>query len=84
MCVRLRVLCVDVCACGGETQGNNELNNKTIFERVFVFNVCVLREKERERIPGGPRAISTEPNVGLDPMNGENMPRAEIESWALN
>ena len=67
MCVRLRVSCVDVCACGGETQGNNELNNKTIFECVF-FNVFVLREKEREReSQAGPVLSAQSPTWGSIP-----------------
>ena len=29
------------------------------------------RERKRERIPSRPCAVSTEPDVGLDPMNLE-------------
>ena len=42
-------------------------------------------QRERtERIPSRLHAVSTEPNVRLDPMNREIMTSANIESQTLN
>ena len=38
----------------------------------------------RQRIPSRLHAVSTEPNVGLDPTNHEVMTGAETESQRLN
>ena len=37
-------------------------------------------ERERQRIPSRLRAVSTEPDVGLELTNGEIMTRAETKS----
>ena len=37
------------------------------------------RKRGRERIPSGILAVSAEPDVGLGPMNRENVTRAEIK-----
>ena len=37
------------------------------------------RERGRERIPSRLQAVSTEPDVGLEPTNCEIMTRAEIK-----
>ena len=42
------------------------------------------RETEREKIPSSLRAVSTEPDVGLEVMNHEIMTQAKIQSPMLN
>ena len=41
-------------------------------------------QRQRERIPRRLRAISSEPDAGLDPMNREIMTWAEIKSRTLS
>ena len=58
----------------------------------FVFLFVFLREREieskqgrdRDRIPSRLRAVSTGPDVGLEPMNHEIMTWAEMKSRMLN
>ena len=54
------------------------------FEREKEREGGVERERGRERISNRLHAVSTEPYVGLDPMNHEIMTQAEINSWILN
>ena len=42
------------------------------------------RERGRERISSRLRAVSSEPDVGLDLMNCEMMTWAETKVWMLN
>ena len=42
------------------------------------------REKERQRIPSRFCAVSTEPDVGLEPTNHEITTWIETKSWTLN
>ena len=42
------------------------------------------RERGRESIPSRLHIISTQPDVGLKPMNHEMMTRAKVKSWTLN
>ena len=42
------------------------------------------RERERETIPSRFHAISTEPDVGLEPTNQEIMTWDETKGWLLN
>ena len=42
------------------------------------------RGREREKIPSRFHAVSTEPEVELDPMNREMVPWPEIKSWTPN
>ena len=63
----------------------------TITSNIFFFLVYLFwkrkhgrgKERGRKRIPSRLSAVSTEPNIGLDPMNHEIMTWAEIKSWTL-
>ena len=56
-----------------------------VFKCLFILreSACVSRggaERGRESIPSRLGTVSTEPDVGLGPMNRENVTRAEIKS----
>ena len=42
------------------------------------------RERGRKRIPSRLRAVNTEPDMGLDPVDQETTAWSEIKSWKLD